>query len=229
MTGPVRYEPHTEQSGIKTMPAPLRFGAVLGLVLVGVGVIALVAQGISRATSNTVEVTLPKGTTFVATLERSISTEKAEVGDRVTLVTTEPLDAGEGVVFPKGLMVEGEVTHAKDGGRVAGAPELTIRFISLEVEGESHRISAEPLRLKGKDDKGESAKQIGGGTVAGVVVGAVTGNVVRGAILGAAAGTALAVATDGEHIILPVGQRLRVQLAEDLQLEYERKEGPDQQ
>lgn len=213
--------------GSRPLPAPLRVVTILGLVLVGVGVIALVGEKLTGSDRHAVEVTLPAGTTFVATLEQTVSTERAEVGDRVSLTTSEPLEAGPGVVLPAGLKVEGEVTHSKDGGRVAGAPELTIRFTSMEIDGEAVRLQSEPLRLKGKDDLGESAKQVGGGTVAGAVVGAIAGNVARGAILGAAVGTAVAVATDGEHIVLPVGQKLRVRLAEDLSVKYDTRKAAD--
>jgi len=227
MTGSIRSNPHSKTEVIRTLPAPLRFLAILGLVLVGIGVIALVAQGFSHA-SRTVDVTLPVGTSFVAALEQTVSTQRAEVGDRIALVTSEPLDAGDGIVFPKGLMVQGEVTHTKGGGRVAGAPELTIRFTSLTIDGKPYRIRSEPLRLKGKDDLGKSAKQVGGGVVAGAVLGAITGNVARGAVLGAAVGSGVAIATEGEHIVLPVGQRFRVRLAEPLQVKYDPREEPDQ-
>jgi len=229
MTGPIRFHPQQGTESARTLPSPIRFLAVLGLVLAGVGVIALLGEGISRVSSKAVEVLIPEGTTFVAELTGTVSTENAEVGDRVSLVTTEPLQGTEEVLLPAGLLVEGEVTHSKDGGRVAGAPELTIRFTALELDGKHFRMRSEPLRMKGKDDLGKSAKQVGGGAVAGAVIGAITGNVGRGLVLGAAVGSGVAIATDGGHIVLPVGQQLQVRLADTLRVKYEPKAGPDSQ
>jgi hypothetical protein len=167
-----------------------------------------------------IEATIPGGTALVASLERTISTETANVGEPVELRTPEPITLGEGTVLPAGVALKGEVTHAQGGGRIAGAPELTLRFTRLELDGEDYQIAAEPFRLRGKSEAKESAIQIGGGTVAGAVVGAITGNAVRGAVVGAVLGTGVAVATEGDDIVLPAGQKLRIRLVEPLTVRF---------
>ena len=91
------------------------------------------------------------------------------------------------------------MTHVKGGGRIAGAPELTLRFTRLEVDGNDYPIAADPWRVKGTDDLGESVAEIGGGAVVGGVVGGIAGHgstkgIVTGAAVGAVLGTGVAVA-----------------------------------
>lgn len=199
-------------------------GVLSGRARIVVGVLALATVGVLAATvvrgGGAVDATIPAGTRLVAALGRTISTERVEAGEPVTLRTTEPLDLGEGITIPAGIEVQGEVTHAKGGGRVAGAPELTIRFHRIEVQGATHQITAEPFRVRGKDDLGESAALIGGGTVVGGVVGAIAGNTVAGAAAGAVIGTGAAVVTKGDQIVLPAGQKLRVRLSEPVTVRF---------
>ena len=55
---------------------------------------------------------------------------------------------------------------------------------------------------------------------AGAIIGEVVADeATKGAIIGAVAGTAIAVATKGDQIVLPAGQRLRVRLTEPVTLE----------
>jgi hypothetical protein len=182
----------------------------LAVATVG-GAGALVAVMATRPAA--VSVTIPADTRIVTSLDGSITTESARVGDAVGLTTIEPIELGDGLLVPKGQALKGEVTHAKGGGRIAGAPELTVRITRLEVDGKEHTIATTPFRFKGKNDAGESALEIAGGTVAGAVLGKVIGNdALKGAVIGAAAGTAVAVVTKGDQIVLPAGTKLRVTL-----------------
>jgi len=171
----------------------------------------------------TKQITLPASTSVVAALEHTVTTERADVGDRVTLRSVDSVVVDGQTVIPPGTAIQGEVTHAKDGGRVAGAPELTLRFTELETAAGTSRIAARPLQLRGKSDAVESAVEIGGGAAAGGILGGVLGGgkgAVAGVVLGAAAGTAVAVATKGGHIVLPAGQRLSIRLVEPVTVAY---------
>jgi hypothetical protein len=167
-----------------------------------------------------VKATLPAGTTLVAALGSRLSTEGLRAGRSVTLTTRSPLELDEDRALPTGVIVRGEVTHARGGGRIAGAPELTIRFREISVGGATYPISAEPFRLRGKDDLVESVAEIGGGAVVGGIVGAVAGSTVKGAVIGGVLGTGVAVATKGNQIVLPAGQRLRVRLTQPVSVSW---------
>jgi len=191
---------------------------VLSVAAVGV-VVAAVMTGTGK-----VEVTVPAGTRMIAALDQTVSTKSSDVGQRIELTTVDPIQLKDGHVLPEGVTIRGEVTHSKDGGRIAGAPELTLRFTEMEVLGEDYPIMADPFRVVGKSDLGESAAEIGGGAVVGGIVGAITGHPVRGAAIGAVIGTGVAVATDGDDIVLPAGQRLRLRLAEPVTVKIDRGE-----
>ena len=167
------------------------------------------------------EVNVAAGTTLVAAFEQTISTEGGEVGTPVRLATSEDVEVGDGFTIPAGSTLRGEVTHTQGGGRIAGAPELTIRFRELVVDGTGYDITAEPFRIVGKDDATERALEISGGAGAGAVIGASAGGgsgALKGAAAGAVIGTGVAVATKGDQIVLAEGQKLRIRLAEPVTL-----------
>jgi hypothetical protein len=184
-------------------------------------VVALVGTGCGKdqaaiADSKKTE-TLATGTTIVGALQNTINTGKNHVGDKVTLRTTEEVRVNEMTVVPAGATINGEVTHVDPAGRVAGGAELTLRFTELVTEdGKSYPITAEPLRMKGKGDAKESALEVGGGAVAGGILGGVLGgkkDVGKGAAAGAVVGAGVAVATKGDQIVLPAGQKIKVTLS----------------
>ena len=162
------------------------------------------------------EETLTAGTVFVGAMQNTIDTGRNKVGDPVTLRTLEPVRVNEKTIVPAGSTIRGEVTHIDPAGRIAGGAELTLRFTELVTsDGTSYAVSCAPFRLKGKGDAKESAKEIGGGAVAGGIVGGILGgkkSIVKGAAVGAVLGTGVAVATKGDQIVLPAGQKLRVTL-----------------
>lgn len=190
-------------------PAPIAACGILLAVAVGCG-------GTGAVADKEKEETLVAGTSFTAALQNTIDTGSNKVGDRIALRTLEPVRVNEATVVPAGATIHGEMTHVEGAGRIAGAAELTLRFTELTMtDGTSYAISCEPFRLKGKSDAGESAKEIGGGAVAGGIVGGVLGgkkDIVKGAAVGAVIGTGVAVATKGDQIVLPAGQKLKVTL-----------------
>ncbi len=195
-------------------------GWIVGVLALALGVIGVLAA-VTTSRSTPVTATLPAGTRLRATLDHTVSTESARVGDEVTLTTRGPLAVGAGDTLPGGVTLRGEVTHARGGGRIAGAPELTVRMTTLSVDGRDTPIATIPFRFKGKNDATESALEIAGGTVAGAVLGQVAGKApVEGAVIGAAAGTGIAVATKGDQVVLPAGVTLRVELTQPVKLTF---------
>ena len=169
------------------------------------------------------EVTLPQDTELVATLEHEVSTAQSHAGDAIELRTVEAIPVGEDQTIPAGAVIRGSVVTAKSGGRIAGAPELALRFTELEVDGDRHDIATAAFHLTGRNDAAKSAAQIGGGAVAGGLVGRVLGGkggTVPGAVLGAAIGTGVAIQSQGDELVLPAGQRLRVRLTAPVTVSY---------
>jgi type IV secretion system protein VirB10 len=191
-----------------------------GLVFAALATIALWATGCGQqsavADTETMQ-TLIAGTDFVTALQNTVDTGRNHAGDKIALRTLEAVRVNEMTVVPAGATINGEVTHIDPAGRIAGGAELTLRFTELVLpNGNSYAISVAPIRLHGKGDAKESAIEIGGGAVAGGVVGGILGgsdDIVKGAAVGAVVGTGVAVATKGDQIVLPAGQKLRVTLS----------------
>jgi len=192
----------------------LSAGPKRALALLTVGAATAIAGAAVAKPGERPRVTLPANTRLVVRLDRTVSTGTATVGDRVVLRTSQPLALQNGATLPNGVVVYGRVTHSRRGGRIAGAPELTLRFDRVEVNGADYRIAAAPFRLRGKSDAIETAAEIGGGAVLGGIIGAVAGDAVKGAVVGAAVGTGVAVATKGNNIVLPAGREVAVRLVE---------------
>lgn len=189
------------------------------LVFAALGTVALWAAGCgtqsSVADAEKMQ-TLTTGTVLVAALQNTVDTGENHVGDKVALRTLEDVRVNEMTVVPAGSTIHGEVTHIDPAGRIAGGAELTLRFTELVLPGgTSYAISAVPMRLEGKGDAKESALEIGGGAVAGGIIGGVLGgkdDIGKGAAAGAVVGTGVAVATKGDQIVLPAGQKMRITL-----------------
>lgn len=160
--------------------------------------------------------TLTAGTEFVASLQNTIDTGKNKVGENISLSTLEPVRVNAMDVVPAGSTIKGEITHIDPAGRIAGGAELTLRFTELVMpDGKTYPISCDPFRLTGKGEAKSSAVQIGGGAAAGAIVGGLLGgkdDIAKGAAAGAIIGTGVAVATKGDQIVLPAGQKMKVSL-----------------
>ncbi len=195
--------------------------AILAVAAVG----ALAATAATLSSSNAKTATIPAGTRLIGALDRTISTERTDAGASVQMETTTPLRLSDDVIIPAGITIHGEVTHSEGGGRISGAPELTLRFSRLTLEGRDYRIAADPWRVKGKGDTKETIAEIAGGAVVGGVIGAVAGSATKGAVIGGILGTGVAVATKGNQIVLPAGQKLRIRLAEPVTVRYTPQSG----
>jgi hypothetical protein len=162
-------------------------------------------------------VTVAAGTAFSATLQNTITTDKAHVGDPVQLVTAEAVSVNGSVVVPVGSTVRGTVTQVKAAGRVKGGAEITIRFTEIVLpSGKTVSVTCESLHVAQKGDGKETAAEIGGGSAIGGVLGGVLGgkhDVLKGAAIGAVLGTGVAVVTKGEQVTLPAGKTIHVRLA----------------
>ncbi len=162
-------------------------------------------------------VTVAAGTSISATLQNTVTTDKAHVGDPVELVTAEAVSVNGSVVMPVGSTVHGTVTQVKAAGRVKGGAEITIRFTAIVLpSGKTIPVTCESLHVAHKGDGKETAAEIGGGSALGGVLGGVLGgkhDVLKGAAIGAAVGTGVAVATKGEQVTLPAGKTIKVRLA----------------
>lgn len=128
-------------------------------------------------------------------------------------------------VFPAGATVRGRLVHVDEPHRTAGKAEMTLAFEQIiDASGKAYPISAGQIALEGKGDKITDEAKVAGGAVIGGVIGALTSKdkakgAATGAVAGGAAGGAIALATKGEQLELPAGQRFTVELTQPVQVQ----------
>jgi len=167
---------------------------VLWLAVLAAGGLALAGTRQARAP------TLPEGTVLVAALEHSISTVDARAGDPVELRTVHPVRLPEGGAIPAGAVIRGQVTQVRSG-RGRAAPELLLRFTTIDIAHDRYAIASVSFHVRGRRSPRAGPAHA------------------RGAA-GVALGTGVAVATDGRELVLPAGKRLSVRLTAPAVVRY---------
>jgi hypothetical protein len=157
--------------------------------------------------------TIPAGTSIVASLVTPLTTETAKAGDSFTATTQEAILVDGKIAVPVGAQIHGVLRDVQASGRVKGRAAMTLAFQQLVAGGEAHPISAEPLVLQAESEKKGDITKIALGAGAGALIGGITGGkkgAAIGAGVGAGAGTAVVLATKGDEIVLSPGQALNV-------------------
>jgi hypothetical protein len=119
-----------------------------------------------------------------------VSSDKNQIGDRVTATLERPIVVNGWVVARRGQTVSGQVTAAVKAGRIKGTSQLGLELTDLTiVDGSSAPILTEIWKGSGGTTHGADAAAIGGTTALGAAIGSVA-DWGRGAAIGAGAGAA---------------------------------------
>ena len=182
-------------------------------------------------------VTIPGKTEIFVTLDRTINTKSAQIGDRFHGRVAVPITLDDQIVIPYGSYIIGFVDFAKQPGRLKGKGELRLRFDTVILpSGTTRKIravvqSAEEQKSKpGSEDGtlqssgGSQAGQAGEGAAKGGATGGVIGGVSArswkglgvGSAIGAATGALIGVFKKGDQVVLPKGTSLTIQLESDV-------------
>ena len=169
---------------------------------------------------------LAAGTSFSATTDAEIRSNKNKVGDQVTAtVASDVKDAAGRVVIPAGAQVTLQVTAIKESenkGDTTGT--LTLKPTSIAINGVSKplpaSISGVTTKLEGRKTNAGDIAKVGVGTGVGAVVGRVIGGSSKGAIIGGiiggAVGTQRAIETKDRDVVLPQGTTVTFTLDDKL-------------
>jgi hypothetical protein len=163
---------------------------------------------------------LPAGTEVDVRLTTRLSSDDAQVEDRVEATTMVDLYQGDDLVVPAGSIIEGYVSSVDRASRTDRKGSLTIMFTKLNVNGRTHDVRAYVTQaLESEGLKGE-AERIGAGAGIGAIIGGILGGV-KGAITGILiGGGGVIAATEGKDVHLEPGTVLRVRFDTPVPLAY---------
>ncbi len=163
---------------------------------------------------------IPAGSEVDVRLVTRLSSDDAQVEDRVEATTMVDLYQGDDLLVPAGSMIEGYVSSVDRASRTDRKGTLTVMFTKLTVNGRARDVRAYVTQaLESEGIKGE-AERIGAGAGIGAIIGGILGGV-KGAIAGILiGGGGVIAATEGKDVHLEPGTVLRVRFDTAVPLAY---------
>ena len=163
---------------------------------------------------------LPSGSEVDVRLQTPLTSDTAQVEDRVEATTMVDLYRGDELLVPAGSMLEGYVSSVDRASRTDRQGSLTIMFTKLTVNGRAHDVRAYVTQaLESEGLKGELPR-VGAGAGIGAIIGGILGGT-KGAIAGILIGSGgVLAATEGKDVHLPAGTVLRVRFDAPVPLAY---------
>lgn len=149
-----------------------------------------------------------------------VCTGATNVGERFTARLSSSVEGANGATIPAGATGTFEVVTAKRAQNQNDQTFLTVRLVSVTVDGTAYPVqatteSAATSRVRAASS-GTDAKKVAGGAIIGAIAGRVLGGNTKGAVVGAAAGaaagTAAAVGTADFDTCLESGAVIAVKL-----------------
>ena len=172
------------------------------------------------------DLVLPAQSVIGIQVEKSISSDTAQVEDEVIARVTRDVRVGDRVVIPAGARATGFVTLVDKGGRLKDRARLGVRFTSVTLADTTRvPIITEAIYREGDSPRNESAAKIGGGAIGGAIIGGILGGGKGAAIggsIGAGAGGAAVYAGGRNPATLPAGSPITVRLENPATVTVER-------
>jgi hypothetical protein len=163
---------------------------------------------------------IPSGTEVDVRLVTPLTSDTAQVEDRVEATTLIDLYRGNDVIVPAGSVITGWVTSVDRASRTDRQGSLTIEFNRIEVNGRTRETRAYVSQALESDGIKGEAGRIGAGSAVGAIIGGILGGV-KGAVAGILiGGGGVIAATEGKDVHLPQGTVLRVRFDTAVPLGY---------
>jgi hypothetical protein len=158
--------------------------------------------------------TVPSGTQLTVRTKEPLDSSRHKAGHKFTATLEADLAVGGTVVAPRGSNVYGELTQAKQAGRVAGKSELTVAFTGLMINNQIKPIRTSEIQAVADSNQ---AKNTVGKTARGAAIGGLIDGS-SGAKTGAKVGVGASLLTRGGRINIPANTLLETRLAEPFTL-----------
>jgi hypothetical protein len=163
---------------------------------------------------------IPSGTEVDVRLVTALTSDTAQVEDRVEATTMIDLFRGNDLIVPAGSVLTGWVTSVDRASRTDRQGKLTIEFNRVRINNRNYDTKAYVTQaLESEGIKGEAGR-IGAGSAVGAIIGGILGGV-KGAVAGILiGGGGVIAATEGKDVHLPEGTVLRVRFDTAVPLGY---------
>jgi hypothetical protein len=163
---------------------------------------------------------IPGGTEVDVRLTTALTSDTAQVEDRVEATTMIDLYNGNTLIVPAGSLLTGWVTSVDRASRTDRKGSLTLEFNRVRINNRTYDTRAYVTQaLESEGIKGETAR-IGAGSAVGAIIGGILGGV-KGAVAGILiGGGGVIAATEGKDVHLPEGTVLRVRFDSAVPLGY---------
>jgi hypothetical protein len=167
-----------------------------------------------------VGIEIPSGSEIDVRLTTALTSDTAQVEDRVEATTMIDLYNGNELLVPAGSVLTGWVTSVDRASRTDRKGSLTVEFNRLRINNRSYDVRAYVSQaLESEGIQGEAGR-IGAGSAVGAIIGGILGGV-KGAIAGILiGGGGVIAATEGKDVHLPEGTVLRVRFDSSFPLGY---------
>jgi hypothetical protein len=170
--------------------------------------------------SNRGALEIPSGTEVDVRLETPLTSDTAQVEDRVEATTLIDLFNGNTLIVPAGSKLTGWVTSVNRASRTDRKGSLTLEFNRIAVNGRTRDTKAYVTQALESDGIKGEAGRIGAGSAVGAIIGGILGGV-KGAVAGILiGGGGVIAATEGKDVHLPEGTVLRVRFDSAVPLGY---------
>lgn len=178
-------------------------------------VVLFLVAFLSLAATAYAQGTIPAETLIPVTLNEGVTSETAQVGQKVEGQVASDVTVNGKVVLPRGSRVVMSVASVHSAGRLKGQSKLWLKIDSVEVKGKQYSPSTRWAGRTGASRGKRTAVGAGGGAAAGAIIGAIAGGgkgAAIGAAVGAGAGTAGAAATGKVEVEFPAETKLSFRL-----------------
>jgi len=163
---------------------------------------------------------IPSGTEVDVRLVTPLTSDTAQVEDRVEATTLIDLYNGNQLIVPAGSTMTGWVTSVDRASRTDRKGSLTLEFNRIMVNGRSYDAKAYVTQALESGGLKDEAGRIGAGSAVGAIIGGILGGV-KGAVAGILiGGGGVIAATEGKDVHLPEGTVLRVRFDSSVPLGY---------
>lgn len=163
---------------------------------------------------------IPSGSEIDVRLTTALTSDTAQVEDRVEATTMIDMFDNNELLIPAGSLLTGWVTSVDRASRTDRKGSMTVEFNRLRINNRTYDVRAYVSQaLESEGIKGEAGR-IGAGSAVGAIIGGILGGV-KGAIAGILiGGGGVIAATEGKDVHLPEGTVLRVRFDSSVPLGY---------